>query len=166
MKKILLIITVFITSFAYSQQEIKVDIANALVLKTLEISYEHYISDQSSVGLSALFSFEKKSSDFRYNEEKMITPYFRHYFTIDRNWNLFGEGFFGISSGYKEIEMNGAPNTYESYSDGALGIAVGTKYVSEGGLVIDIYGGIGRNLFSSNSPILVPRLGVNVGWRF
>jgi hypothetical protein len=166
MKRFLLIITICITSFTCAQQEIKIDIADALILKTIEISYEYYIADQSSVGLSTLFSFEKRTSDFRYNEEKMITPYFRHYFTKDNKWNLFGESFFAISSGYKEIKINGTSNTYERFSDGAIGIAAGTKYVSKEGIVIDIYGGIGRNLFSANSPLLVPRLGVNIGWRF
>jgi hypothetical protein len=163
MKKLLLLGTILISSLSYSQQEIKLNIANALVIKTLEVSYEHYISDDSSFGVSALFSFEKRSSDFKYNEDKMITPFFRHYFTTDRNWNLFGEGFLGISSGSTEIDNT---NVYESFSDGALGIAVGSKYISDGGLVVDIYAGVGRNLFGSNSPILVPRLGVNVGWRF
>ena len=159
MKKILLILTLFISSFGYSQQEIKINIANALVIKTLEVSYEHYLNEQSSVGISGLISFEKKTSDFRYNEDKMLTPYFRHYFTTDRVWNLFGEAFFGINSGYKEVEDSGV---YEKFSDGALGVVIGSKYISNGGLVIDIYGGLGRNLFSSDSPIIVPRVGVNV----
>lgn len=162
-KKILLVLALFISSFSYSQQEVKLNIANALVIKTLEISYEYYLNEQSSVGVSGLISFEKKTSDFRYNEDKMLTPYFRHYFSTDRMWNLFGEAFFGINSGQKEIEDTGV---FEKFSDGALGIAIGTKYTSNGGLVIDVYGGLGRNLFSSNSPIIVPRLGVNVGWRF
>ena len=163
MKKILLLLILFISSFGYSQQEVKLNIANALIIKTLEVSYEYYLNEQSSVGVSALFSFEKRTSDFRYNEDKMITPYFRHYFTTDRVWNFFGEAFFGINSGYSEV---GDTGVYEEFSDGALGISVGSKYISRGGLVIDVYGGLGRNLFSSNSPIIVPRVGVNVGWRF
>jgi hypothetical protein len=40
------------------------------------------------------------------------------------------------------------------------------KYIAKGGLVIDVFGGLGRNLFSSDSPVIVPRLGLNIGWRF
>ncbi|MGB0880603.1 MAG: DUF3575 domain-containing protein [Polaribacter sp.] len=163
MKKTLLIITLFISSFSYAQQEVKLNIGNALIIKTLEVSYEYYVSDQSSVGVSALYSFEKRTSDFRYNEDKMITPYFRHYFTTDRMWNFFGEAFFGINTGHSEVGDTGA---YEKFSDGALGVSVGSKYISRGGLVIDVYGGLGRNLFTSNSPIIVPRVGINVGWGF
>lgn len=166
MKKILAVIAILVSSFTYAQQEVKIDIFDALVLKTVEVSYEHYVSENSSVGISALFNFEKQSADFRFNEDKMITPYFRHYFTTEAKWNFFGEAFLGINSGDKEIEVTNQPTTYESYTDGALGIAVGTKYISDGGFTIDAYAGLGRNLFSSNSPIIVPRVGLNLGFRF
>jgi len=166
MKKLLLVTFFLVSSIGFSQQEIKIDIFDALALKTIEASYEYYIDEQSSVGLSALFNFEKQSADFRYNENRVFTPYFRHYFTTTNKWNFFGEAFMAINSGTKTIEMNGSPNEYKDYSDGALGVAVGYKYSSEDGLTIDGHIGIGRNLFSSFSPILVPRIGVNVGYQF
>ena len=162
MKKILVIIAILVSSLTQAQQEIKVDVFDALVLKTVEISYEYYVNEKSSVGISALFNFEKKSADFRYGEDKAITPYFRHYFTTEATWNFFGEAFVAINSGEKEIENS--PNI--GYTDGALGIAVGTKYISDGGFTIDGYAGLGRNLFGSNSPIIVPRVGLNLGFRF
>ena len=166
MKKILLIASFLVSTIAFAQQEVKLNIGNALIFKTIDISYEYYLSGDTSVGISGLYNFEEKTADFRYNEESLVTPYLRHYFTSDRTWNLFGEGFFGIGSGYKKVELDGAPNRYEKYSDSALGVAVGSKYISDSGFVVDIYGGVGRNLFSANSPILVLRLGVSVGWRF
>jgi len=76
--------------------------------------------------------------------------------------------FFSLNSGDSELPLLDGSNEkqYESYTDGALGIAIGSKYVAQGGFVIDIYGGLGRNLFSDNSPVVVPRIGVNVGYRF
>tara|TARA_B100000795_G_scaffold28799_1_gene19036 strand:+ start:6409 stop:6906 length:498 start_codon:yes stop_codon:yes gene_type:complete len=165
MKKSILILTLLFSTIIFSQQEIKLNMGNALVLKTIDISYEYYLKEDTSIGLSGLFNFEKKTSDFRYNEESMITPYLRHYFTSDQNWNLFGEGFFGVNTGYKKTEIGGIID-YKRYSDSALGIAVGSKYLSESGFVVDVYGGVGRNLFSANSPVLALRLGINVGWRF
>jgi len=166
MKKILVVAAILVSSLSQAQQEIKIDIFDALVLKTVEVSYEHYVSENSSVGISALFNFEKQSADFRYGEDKMITPYFRHYFTTEAKWNFFGEAFLGINSGDKEIEVTGQPIQYVGYTDGALGIAVGTKYISDGGFTVDAYAGLGRNLFGSNSPIIVPRVGLNLGYRF
>jgi hypothetical protein len=165
MKKIILLFAVCLGSFGYAQQELKLDIADALVVKSLEFSYEKYLTDESSFGISAQFNLAKQSADFRYNENVMITPYYRHYFSTNEQWNFFGEGFLGINSGKKESIKDS--DIYDTkYTDGALGVAVGTKYVASGGLVIDLYAGVGRNLFGSNSPVLVPRVGLNIGWRF
>lgn len=59
MKKIVLAAVVFVSSLTYAQQEVKVDLLDALAFKTLEVSYEYYTTDRSSVGISALFNFEK-----------------------------------------------------------------------------------------------------------
>ena len=165
MNKFILVFTLFLSSFGFAQQEIKLDIGDALVIRSLELSYEHYLSDESSFGISALFNLTKEDVSFRYNENIMITPYYRHYFTTDKQWNFFGEGFFGINSGKKEA-IKDSGNYDVKFTDGALGVAVGAKYIASGGLVIDFYGGVGRNLFGSNSPVLVPRVGFNIGWRF
>ena len=167
MKKIVLVAVMLISTITQAQQEVKVDLLDALAFKTLEVSYEYYTSEQSSIGVSALFNFEKRSADFKYNEERMITPYFRHYFTNNRNWNYFGEVFVGINTGEREIHVEGSDvKQYKEYTDGALGLAVGSKYVSSGGFVVDVYGGLGRNMFASDSRSIVPRVGINLGYRF
>ena len=158
MKKLFFAFGLLLSSLTQAQQEIKIDIADALIIRSLEFSYERYINSESSFGISALFNLTKESEDFRYNEDLMITPYYRHYFSSDATWNLFGEGFVGINSG-KRAKLVG-------YTDAALGIAIGTKYVSQSGLTIDLYGGLGRNLFTTVSPVIVPRAGLNIGWRF
>jgi hypothetical protein len=165
MKKIIFILGLLISSSGFSQQEIKLNIANAIVIRSLEISYEKYISIENSFGISALFNLVKQEADFRYNENIMITPYFRHYFTADKPWNLFGEGFIGVNAGKKEI-MKQFNEVNIEYIDAAIGVALGAKYTSKGGLIIDVYAGVGRNLFLSDSPVIVPRGGVNVGWKF
>lgn len=165
MKKILFAIVLCITSFSYGQKEIKLDIADALIIRALEFSYENYLTENSSFGVSALFNLAKQDAEFRYNENTMITPYYRHYFTTSEKWNFFGEGFIGINSGKKESIKDSGDYDLK-YTDGALGVAVGTKYIAEGGLIIDAYAGVGRNLFGSDSPVIVPRIGLNVGWRF
>ena len=165
MKKLLLAFGLLVSTLSYAQQEIKLDIGDALVIKSLEFSYENYISESSSFGISALFNLANQDDSFRYNENTMITPYYRNYFSTNKQWNFFGEAFLGINSGKTEsIKDSGDYN--EKYTDGALGIAVGTKYIAESGLTLDVHAGLGRNLFASDSPTLVPRLGVNIGWRF
>ena len=96
----------------------------------------------------------------------MITPYFRHYFTNNRNWNYFGEFFVGINSGEKQVDTRNNQKQFEKYTDGAIGLSVGLKYISNGGFVISPLLGIGRNMFSDKSYEIVPRVGVNLGYRF
>ena len=155
MKKLVIIITLLMSSFGFAQQEVKFDIFDAIALKTIDISYERYISRDTSLGLSALFNLDNKAS-FSYNEKTMFTPYLRHHFNREQKFNFFGELFMGINSGTRRDV---------SYTDGALGIAVGSKYVSSGGFIIDIHAGLGRNLFSDKSPSIVPRVGINLGFR-
>ena len=64
MKKLFIVIAILTASITQAQQEIKLDIFDALVLKTIEISYEKYIDETSSFGISALINFEKNSADF------------------------------------------------------------------------------------------------------
>jgi len=163
MKKVVFIFGLLISSLGFSQQEIKLDIADAIVIRSVEFSYEKYITVENSFGVSALFNLADQETAFRYNENMMITPYFRHYFSTDAQWNFFGEGFVGINSGKMNINST---TLLKKYTDAALGVAVGTKYISKSGLIIDAYAGIGRNLFGIDSPALVPRAGLNVGWRF
>lgn len=165
MKKIIIALIVLIGFSTQAQrrnQEVSIDLGNALVMKSLSITYEYYLSDQSSVGISGLYNFEKETSDFRYNEKTVITPFFRHYFTTNQNWNHFGEVFLGINSGKDKKENL----TYVDYTDGALGVSFGSKYISNGGFVVSALAGIGRNMFSDNSPIIVPRAGLSLGYRF
>lgn len=73
----------------------------------------------------------------------------------------------GINTGEREIEVEGSTvKQYKEYTDGALGLAFGSKYVSSGGFVLDVYGGLGRNLFTSEARSIVPRVGINLGYRF
>ncbi|MFD2568626.1 DUF3575 domain-containing protein [Pseudotenacibaculum haliotis] len=165
MKKLTLILFLFCSGAVLAQEEFKVNITDALALKTLNVSYEHYVTEQTSVGVSALFNFENESSDFRYNEDQMFTPFVRHYFSTQSTWNLFGELFFAYNKGDEETVVNNIPVS-EDYSDGALGLAIGYKYISSGGFTVDVHGGLGRNLFSKDSPTIVPRVGVNIGFQF
>ena len=118
MKKLILIFSLFISSLGIAQQEVKIDIADALVIRSLEFSYENYMNAESSLGVSVLFNLEDQAVDFRYNENTMITPYFRNYFTLDAQWNIFGEAFLSVNSGKIRVETaNANPNEslYKKY---------------------------------------------------
>jgi hypothetical protein len=164
MKKFLFL-SIFLASFAVSAQktnEIKLDVFDILALKSLDVSYEHVLNTESSVGLSILFNFEKDAS-FRYKQDFALTPYYRQHLFNRGNVNFFGEFFGSINSGE---ELN-SDDIEEDYTDFAFGLGFGGKYVSVNGFVLDIHAGIGRNLFNTDiSPEIVPRVGISVGKRF
>lgn len=166
MKKILFLVVLAISfvGTAQNNKEIKLDIFDVLALKSLDISYEYIMNDESSIGISVLSNFEKKSASFRYSQKLVVTPYYRQHLFQRDNVNFFGELFGAINTGDLEPDELGDP---DSYTDFALGLGFGGKYLSENGFVVDFHAGIGRNLFNTNlSQEVVPRIGISVGKRF
>lgn len=168
MKKTIFLILFALTFKMASAQtnEIKVDIFDVLALLAVEVTYEYSLNSESSLGISGLYNFSETSSKFRYKENYAITPYFRQ--------NLFGPGsinyyleFFGsLNSGDVESDnLEELENT--EYTDFALGLSFGGKYISNNGFIADIHLGIGRNLFNTDlSPGIIPRVGISIGKQF
>lgn len=146
--------------------EIKVDVFDILALLALDVSFEHNLNTESSVGISVLFNFAKPSASFRYKQEFALTPYYRQNFFSRGSFNYFGEFFGCLNTGDKNAEDFEFGDS-SSYTDFALGVGFGAKYVTANGFVADIHGGIGRNLFNTDfSPSIVPRVGISIGKEF
>ena len=90
---------------------------------------------------------------------------------------FFVEGFAMLNSGdfFAELlvfdpidpAVSPSPTLEENYTDFALGISVGGKFVTPRGFVVDLYLCIGRNLLNIDfAPELVGRGGVTLGYRF
>ncbi|MFC2108944.1 DUF3575 domain-containing protein [Bacteroidota bacterium] len=170
MKKLLLffVLTLSLTLSAQKASEIKIDVFDILALKTLDVSFERVMNSESSVGVALLFNFEKKSSSFRYSEEFVLSPYYRQHLFYKGNVNFFGELFGALNTG--DIDLTPAEiavDKADTYTDFALGLGFGGKYVSSHGFVVDFHAGIGRNLFNTEvSREIVPRVGISVGKSF
>ena len=52
------------------------------------------------------------------------------------------------------------------YTDVAIGVGVGGKFVAKKGFLLDLSFGFGRNMFNRDSPDLVVVPNINVGYRF
>ena len=166
-KTIALILFVLVFKISSAQtNEIKVDVFDILALLALDVSFEHNLNTESSIGISALFNFAKSSSSFRYEQEFALTPYYRQRMFSKGNFDYYGEFFGSLNRGdidVDKLEVGDSP----TYTDFALGLSFGGKYVSANGFVADIHAGIGRNLFNTDlSPSIVPRVGVSIGKQF
>ena len=165
-KTIILILFALVFKISSAQtNEIKVDIFDILALLALDISFEHNLNTESSIGISALFNFAKPDMSFRYDQEFALTPYYRQTFLRRGNVNYFGEFFGSINSGNKTSDLSDGEDS--KYTDFALGVGFGLKYVTVNGFVADIHAGIGRNLFNIDySADIVPRVGISIGKEF
>lgn len=183
MKKLLFLLTVLCSittasgqdgaSIGIDKHELKFNATNLIIFSYLDGAYEHLINEESSFGVNLLFSF---SDDEVLDEYRTfsITPYYRQYFSKKYAKGFFVEGFGMLNSGdaFAEVvvfdEFGNVSSTLdEKYTDFALGISVGGKFVTPRGFVVDLYLGIGRNLLNTDlSPELVGRGGVTLGYRF
>lgn len=165
-----------------TKSEVHLNILNLLVFGALDVGYERLINDHASAGVE-IFSkvFNKNEGEDVdlskvYAKDFSITGRFK-YFLQEENtsWGYYAELFGMFSNGDNEVEMDfensetGEMETKEvdiEYTDIAMGIGVGGKFVAKQGFLIDVSFGIGRNLFDKNSPDIVLLPSVNLGYRF
>ena len=185
MKKIITITLLFIAASAFAQEvikkekshEIKINAFNTIIFKSIDLSYEYLINDESSVGVSFLVNLNDENSDGpNYNETFALTTYYRHFFSRKYAWGFFMEAFGMYNTQesdnydyyYEDVNYISSHSVHKT-DNFALGISIGAKFVSQKGFVFEFFAGVGRNLFtsdSSNNYELVPRLGTSFGYRF
>ncbi len=156
-----------------NKNEVKWNLLNLVAFKYLDASYERIIDEESSFGVAGLINLGEEYDTYDYLREFSITPYYRRYFSKGYAKGFFVEGFGmlnqhadEISSNFDETTQDFTYNT-EKYTDFAIGVSVGGKFISKRGFVAEVYGGIGRNLLNSDNPVdVVGRGGISLGFRF
>ncbi len=178
MKKIVVAIALLLTvsSFAQSYGEKKneahLNVLNIMAFKWIDVSYERLLNEESTAGISFSTGFSKEHSNvFTYDRKYAVTPFYRFYISQVNASGVFGEVFGMINGGdvatVKEKDVTVLkPQKYVKYSDLGFGLGGGYKFVSNMGLTLQAFGGVGRNLFDENAPVIVIRAGVTIGYRF
>ena len=177
MKKITLSTLLFIVSISLFAQEnelkrneMKINMSNLIGFKWFDVSYERLLNEESSIGVGTLFSLDNESEGLDEYRTFSITPYYRQFFSSKYAEGFFVEAFTMIHSG-KDYEYNYDPyidqnSTENKYTDFAVGISVGGKWVTKRGFVAEVYAGIGRDLLNQSNIEVVGRGGVSIGYRF
>ncbi|MGB5648120.1 DUF3575 domain-containing protein [Muriicola sp.] len=154
------------------RDELKINAFNLIAFKYIDVAYEHILHEEASFGISFLINAGNDDDIFDYYRQYSITPFYRRYFSKGFASGFFVEGFGMLNSGeedffdFNEITQE-TVRTGETYTDFALGISVGGKFISKKGFIAEVYGGLGRNFFSTDfSPEVVGRGGVSLGFRF
>lgn len=184
MKKTILVLALLISvaSFAQNgeedvvtlpQNELRINMTNLIAFKWVDISYERILNEESSIGVGTLFSLDNSSDGLDEYRTFSLTPYYRHFFSKKYAKGFFVEAFGMLHSGKDEYyiiydgitEPNGLIDDGK-YTDFAIGVSAGAKFVTKRGFVAEFYFGIGRDLLNNSDLEVVGRGGLAIGYRF
>ena len=152
MKDLVVLSTLLLSTFAFSQQadklettekksinlrkhELKFAGVKLLAGPILEVTYEYIQSKDFTYGSSLLISLNE-NSDF--NEKISITPFVRFYFQETREYGargFFVEGFMKLASGNYQADLFN--KTKVDYTSGGVGLCVGKKWINNSGFVFE-----------------------------
>ena len=181
MKKVLLLIVVLVGFSLNAQEtieqknELKINMTNIIAFKWVDFSYERILNEEASIGVGTLFSLYSESIGLDEYRTFSITPYYRHFFSNKYAKGFFVEAFTMLHSGEDEFYYDYYDQTTDTYSydyeekkytDFAVGISVGAKFVTKRGFIAEIYLGIGRDMLGNSDIEVVGRGGVSIGYRF
>ncbi len=148
-----------------SSNELKINMGS-LLLEFPEISYEHILNEESSIGISVAFPLDRDIS-YRF----MVFPNYRIFFGEKRAAGFFIEANSAIfSQRFQKDLIFGSvndPTTEDTKIGWGLGIAVGGKFLTKNGFIGEIYVGGGRNFINTDKiDGGYPRVGISIGKRF
>jgi hypothetical protein len=159
------------------KHEVSLDVIAGIAGLGINPRYEYVLGRYSGVGIDLNIGISDNEEDVDLVETFSITPYYRQYFFSKEDYGakgFYGEGFTKFytydSNGNGLFFGSGLPP--ESFTEIAIGVGIGWKWVSESGFMIDLGFGIGRNLGIADDkgvydlPEVVGRGGLNFGWRF
>ena len=161
-----------------AKNELSIGALNLVLAGALDIAYERILSPNSSWAIEAFIlalDRDKEDVDYLYSKDVSLTGKFKYFFGERSAWGFYVNGLAMVSSGeydnddYYVTDEFGTGyyrNDPKNYTDFALGFGLGGKFVAKQGFVFDLSAGIGRNLFSSDSPTIVGQFNANLGYRF
>jgi len=186
MKKLLIPIAVLITTFGFAQDndsdaiaatrkhELRIDAIEALASEKIEINYEYVISKYSGVGGYVSYDFD--NNDYSEDQVFAIGGFYRQYFFNRKDYGargLYAEGLLQYGSfknedGYYDYNTDTFIEEEKKYGAVGIGFALGQKWVSSNGFILEISAGLGRNFGNQeyNQTDVFFRGGILVGYRF
>ena len=158
----------FLSAQAYpafsDNQELKFNIGLFLATTTVDVSYEYYLSEDTSFGGTVYFDNDGKD----YNGNFGIGPNFRAYFGYAPRSGFFAEAFGLYYTGEEDTPSNNLVQRNNNYSTLALGLGIGNKWVTRSQkFTLEFSGGFGRNVNPQEfQDTFVYRAGLSIGFRF
>lgn len=166
-----------------SKNEIRLDIFQLIVLPGIDLSYERFIDDLSSWGVTGFINFDNEFSEAYRFDHFEISPYYRLYFRSKNanNAGFFVQPFFSLTAGeYDYHTGNYDFNSFIDYTNSSVkdffglagGAVIGRKWVNKKRYTFEIHAGVGRYfIFESTGNgyregTAYPRINFAIGRRF
>jgi len=165
------------------KNELSINPVNLVIFGAIDLGYERVLNDNSSLGFDFFYKLgdnddnndDNIDTDGVFDKEIAFTTNFKYFFGSRVARGFYVKTFGMLSAGEHDeyIDVFDAQGFFiredevsQEFTDFALGFAVGGKFVSKNGFVIDLDFGLGRNLFSDKSPEIVVRPNLYIGYRF
>jgi hypothetical protein len=157
-----------------AKNELSIGAFNLVAFGALDIAYERIMTQNSSWAIEAfVLALNNEDIGDPYEKDFSLTGKYKYFFGERTAWGFYVNGLAMISSGeFRTTDETFVNGNYfydteeKKYTDFALGFGLGGKFVSKQGFFLDLSTGIGRNLFSEDSPTIVGQFNVNLGFRF
>ena len=153
------------------KHELRIDAFEGLAAEVIDISYEYVLGKYSGVGMSVLIGFERE--EFNRYTSLQLTPFYRQYFFNKKEYGargFYAEGVFNYARGRDPVDifLDGILIATErnNWSRFGVGFALGQKWISKNGFIVDVSIGAGRNFGPDDNINSFFRGGVNIGYRF
>lgn len=157
-----------------AKNELSIGALNLVAFGALDIAYERIVTPNTSWAVEAfILALNRDNEDIAeaYRKDFSVTGKIKYFFSEGTASGFYVNGLAMISNGENDQDFYDNEGFYvrtekDNYTDLALGFGLGGKFVAKQGFFLDLSAGIGRNLFSSNSPTIIGQFGVNLGYRF
>lgn len=163
------------TEFSKAKRHnLSLDVIAALGFPAFNPRYEYVLNKYSGIGADLNINFDNENGS-EILEKFSFSPYYRQYFFSKEDYGakgFYGEGFlkfYTYENDFGFLFGNSINTNTETYFETAVGVGIGWKWVSDSGFLIDINGGLGRNLGFADDPDerdFTGKFGVNFGWQF
>jgi hypothetical protein len=165
-----------VPSILNRKNEIRIDFGKFLISSRLQLTYEHFLNKDFSVGMSAmLLNEDENKSDYLFNGTRkyQLEPFVRYSLSKNIKSLFYTELFSSVNGGTVTEIKRLIENNYgyydkvnQKYTDLELGASIGYKVYITQRIPINFNMGLGINLFNSKSPNVIPRVGLSTGYRF
>ena len=159
-----------------TKQEVRLDLFQLILLPGIDITYERFIDDLSSWGVTGFINFDNEFSEAYRFEYFEISPFYRLYFKSKNanNSGFFVQPFLSLTSGeYDYYPYDSSNNSgVKDFFGLAGGAVIGRKWVNQKKYTFEIHAGVGRyfafektnNAYREGTAY--PRINFAIGKRF